>query len=399
MLKICAEKVTAGAARQLQALCPFGAFEYDGEALRINAACKVCRLCVKNGPPGMVQWQEEAQAPAGVDKAAWRGIAVFAEQFGGRIAPVVYELLGKARALADETAQPVYALLVGENMQPAAHQLLCYGADVVYVYDHAELKDFRVLPYAAAFTDFIQKIRPSSVLVGATNLGRSLAPRVAARFKTGLTADCTRLEIKADTDLVQIRPAFGGNIMAQIVTPGHRPQFCTVRYKIFSPPALQEPRGRIEVMSLQAVDLCDATQVLQVLPQEQHADISEAEAIVAVGRGIKAQKDLAMARHLAAALGAQMACTRPLIEKGWFDAKKQIGLSGRTVKPKIIVTLGVSGSVQFAAGMQNADLILAVNNDPAAPIFNIAHYAMVGDVYEVLPILLGRIQNGQKEVG
>lgn len=397
-LVIDAARVDAQAAEALQRICPFGAFEYKNEVLSINAACKMCRLCVKNGPIGVVRLVED-EAPEALDKAAWRGVAVYAEQQGGVLAPVVLELLGKAQELAAVAGHPVHALLLGSGMADMARELLCYGASKVFVYDDPTLEHFRVLPYAAAFEDFVARVRPSSMLVGATNLGRSLAPRVAARFGTGLTADCTRLEMRDNTDLVQIRPAFGGNIMAEIITPKHRPQFCTVRYKVCSAPCRAKPVGEVVPMCLPPEKLQCGTQVLEVRPRPAESDIAEAEAIVAVGRGVKSRKDLALAEELAAALGARLACTRPLIENGWFSPKKQIGLSGRTVKPKIIVTLGVSGSVQFLAGMQNAGCIVAVNCDENAPIFGIAHHGAVGDLYAVVPQLLKRIRTNGEACG
>ena len=235
-------------------------------------------------------------------------------------------------------------------------------------------------------------MRPSSILVGATALGRSLAPKVACRVHTGLTADCTMLEMKENTDLVQIRPAFGGNIMARIVTPNSRPQFCTVRYKIFSAPERCAPHGEIVRMPVDGELLRTGTTILSVTQKPAEADISDAEVIVAVGRGVRSREDISLARALADRLGAQLACTRPLVEAGWFDPRKQIGLSGRTVKPKLIVTLGVSGSVQFAAGMRNSPLIVAVNSDKNAPIFDIAHYGYVGDLYQVVPLLIRKME-------
>lgn len=389
------EKVTAAAAQQLMTLCPFNALEYDTGGLRVNAGCKMCRLCVKNGPEGLVEWVED-EAPAEPDLSGWHGVAVYAEQHNGTLAPVVAELLGKAAQLARVAGQPVVAVLIGHRVQPAARQLLAYGAQKVYLYDAPCFEHFGVLSYAGAFEDFIKKAKPSSVLVGATNLGRSLAPRVAARFGSGLTADCTRLEMRPDASLIQIRPAFGGNIMAQIVTPRHRPQFCTVRYKVFSAPARSAPAG--EIVPMQAPRVQNPVQVLQTTRRPAEMDISDADAIVAVGRGVKSEKDLALAKRLAGLLGAQLACTRPLIENGWFGPKKQIGLSGRTVAPKIIVTLGVSGSVQFVAGMQNAGCIMAINSDAQAPIFSVAHYALVGDLYAILPQMLEKIEQGKGQV-
>ena len=378
-------------AAALSALCPFDAIEYSGRALTINAACKMCGICVKNGPAGLVTLEEDAPARPEFDPENWRGVAVFAEQIDGAISPVVYELLGKARLLADSIGQPVYSLLIGSGMVDCAKSLLCYGADKVFVYDDEALRHFRALPWTAAFADFARRVKPGSVLVGATNLGRSLAPRVAVRLGTGLTADCTALEMRGNSDLVQIRPAFGGNIMAQIVTPRSRPQFCTVRYKVFSAPEKGEAAGEIVQMRLLPEQLADDAAFVRYAVKSEKVDISEAAAIVAVGRGIRNRKDIGLARRLADVLGAELACTRPLIENGWFGPKQQIGLSGRTVAPDILVTLGVSGSVQFAAGIQNSKCIIAVNSDECAPIFSIAHRGLVGDLYEIVPRLLDEI--------
>lgn len=381
---------------KLQALCPFGALVMENGQLQITAACKMCRLCVKNDASGTIEYLEGPKAEQEIDKAEWNGVAVYAQQENGALSPVVFELLGKAMELAHVIHHPVYAILIGHQVHEQAEALLAYGAEVVYVYDAKELEHFRVLPYAAVFEDFVHKVKPCSILVGATNVGRSLAPRVAARFGTGLTADCTRLEMKKNTDLVQIRPAFGGNIMAQIITPKHRPQFCTVRYKVFSAPCQSAPHGRIVSMDMEPEKLKCNTTVLESRVKKADNDISEADVLVVVGRGIKSEKDLQMAKQLADALGAQMACTRPLVENGWFGAKKQVGLSGRTVAPKVLVALGISGAVQFTAGIQNAGTVIAVNSDADAPIFDVAHYGLVGDLYEIVPRLLAQIE--KKEV-
>ena len=224
----------------------------------------------------------------------------------------------------------------------------------MFVYDHEELAEFRIEPYTAAFCDFIDKVKPSSILVGATNLGRQLAPRVAARCRTGLTADCTVLEMKDNTDLVQIRPAFGGNIMAQIITPNTRPQFCTARYKVFTEPKpVDDPKGEIVNMTVTSEMLKSAIEVISSTDKPKDIDIAEADVIVAVGRGASSEAMRAQAKELADLLGGVVACTRPMVESNIFDAKHQIGLSGRTVKPKLIICLGISGAVQFAAGMRS----------------------------------------------
>lgn len=384
------EKIDRETAEKIISVCHFGAISYDGK-LSISPACKMCKLCVKKGPAGAVTFEEDAPKNL-CDKSLWRGIAVYAEQRNGKVHPVSLELVGKARELSVVTGHPVYALLIGSGMDEIAKELLHYGVDKVFTYDDSRFENFVISPYAAAFTDFIEKVKPSSILVGATVLGRSLAPKVAARVHAGLTADCTMLEMKENTDLVQIRPAFGGNIMARIVTPNNRPQFCTVRYKIFSAPDRTEPHGELKKMVLPEEKFAGKTTVLKVVRKPEESDISDADVIVAVGRGLRSKDDIAMVKSFADRLGAHIACTRPLVEAGWFDAKHQIGLSGRTVKPRLIITAGISGSVQFAAGMRSSDVIIAVNTDKNAPIFDIAHFGFVGDLYEILPRLADEIK-------
>ncbi len=393
-IKIHEELVTAESAEALVSLCPFGAIEYNDGKLSINSGCKNCKMCVRKGPAGVMTWEEETVKA--IDKSLWKGIAVFAEERRGKIHPVTLELIGKAKELAAVIDHPVYAFLIGSAQDALAEELLHYGVDKVFVYDDPALAHFTISPYTAAFYDFIEKVKPSSILVGATNLGRSLAPRVAARAGTGLTADCTVLKMKENTDLVQIRPAFGGNIMAQIVTPNTRPQFCTVRYKIFSAPERNaETSGEIVRMAVTEEMLKSGTEVLEIREKPQEIDISEAETIVAFGRGLQKESDMEMVKELADLLGAQVACTRPVIEKGWLGPKKQIGLSGRTVKPKLIIAIGISGSVQFAAGMKGSDFIVAINEDPNAGVFDIAHLGLVGDLYEIVPALIEKIKEGR----
>lgn len=392
------DAVNADVAASLQKLCPFSAIDYINGELSINAACKGCKICIKKGPAGVLSWQDEEKKEI-IDKSLWRGVAVFAQCRDDGLHPVTAELIGKAKELAAVIGQEVLAVIIGCDLGCQIDELLSYGVDKVYAYDNPAFADFTITPYANAFYDFIDKVKPGSILVGATNIGRSLAPKVAARCNTGLTADCTVLEMKENTDLVQIRPAFGGNIMAQIVTPNARPQFCTVRYKVFS--AVQRNEnicGKVYNMEIASDLLLGKTQVISKVQKEKEVDISEAEIIVACGRGFKTQADIDLARNLAQLLGAQLACTRPLVEAGWFDPRRQIGLSGRTVKPKLIIALGISGSVQFAAGMNGSDRIVAVNSDPKAAIFNIAHIGLVGDIYEILPRLIEKIKEGRADV-
>ncbi|HBP38002.1 MAG TPA: electron transfer flavoprotein subunit alpha [Clostridiales bacterium] len=391
-LVIHSDKIDAEARQTLLKICPFHAFAVENGQLSVTAGCKMCGICVRKGPPGAITLEEVQTQALAIDKTQWRGIAVFADLSEGSLHPVTLELLGKARQLADSIDHPVYALLIGYQTGGQAEQLLDYGADEVFTYDDPRLADFLIEPYTAAAADFIRKVKPSALLVGATLAGRSLAPRIAARFRTGLTADCTALEIKPNTDLVQIRPAFGGNIMARIVTRNNRPQLCTVRYKVFNAPSrLANAGGKITPMQRQEEDLRSRVKLLGTTRKDTGIDLTAAEVIIAVGRGVKSKKDLALIEALADRIGAKMACTRPLVENGWFDPRRQIGLSGRTVSPRLIITVGISGSVQFVAGMKGAEMIIAINIDPQAGIFNVAHHAFVGDWYEILPRLVEEI--------
>lgn len=375
--------------------CPFQAIIIENGKITINAACRFCQICLKNCPQKAIMMIDDARMQ--VNKDDWKGILVFVEHLEGKIHPVTLELIGKAKELAENIAHPVYAVLMGNGIWDLSAELLNYGVDRVLVYDAPELRYYRVDNYANVFEDCIRNLKPSVVLIGATSMGRSLAPRMATRFRTGLTADCTKLEMKPDTDLVQIRPAFGGNIMARIVTTHTRPQFATVRYKVMERArCVENPRGRVELRSMDPLKLQSKIRVLKVMPKEKQPNISDAEVLVVGGRGLKDQKDLTMLEELALLLKGQLAVTRPLVEAGWAPYTRQIGLSGRTVKPKLIITCGVSGAVQFTACMNTAAYIVAINKDSNANIFKIAHYGVVGDLYEVVPALIQIIQEEGK---
>ena len=385
-------KVNEQVANELVGLCPFNAIEYKDRKLDINASCKTCRLCVRKGPAGVITWEEENIQT--INKDEWKGIAVFVELEQENIHPVVFELIGKAKELVQVTHHPVYAVLITNHTKAEKYknELLEYGVDKLFIYENDLYEFFNVERAAKAMEDFVNKIKPSTILYGGTALGRSFAPRIAAHFKTGLTADCTRLGMKENTDLIQVRPAFGGNIMAQIICTNRRPQMATVRYKIFKKPEKVAPNGEIVYMSTNTLDLKSAIKLLDLKHKEKIVDISEADVIVACGRAFKNADEMSIAYQLADALGGVVAVSRPMVENGIKDAKFQIGLSGKTVAPKLIITLGISGAVQFVAGMSGSDLIISVNTDPNAPIFDIAHYGIVDDVFKVVPKLLELIK-------
>jgi electron transfer flavoprotein alpha subunit len=391
MAKLVINQSLVGNIEDMIKLCPFSAMENKNGELSINAACKMCKICVKKGPKGAVEYVEEAVA--GVDKSLWKGIAVYVDHIDGSIHPVTYELIGKARELAAKINHPVYAVMMGSKISAESRELLHYNVDKVFVYDNERLDRFKIEPYTAVLEDFVEKLHPTAILMGATPVGRQLAPRLAARLKTGLTADCTILDINEETDLVQIRPAFGGNIMAQIQTPNHRPQMATVRYKVMDAPKRStEETGEIVTGEIDADKLSSKIEVLDIIAKEKEQHIEASEVLVVAGRGIKKEEDLQMVQELADLLGGQLACTRPMMEAGWLEPKRQVGLSGRTVRPKLIITVGVSGSVQFTAGMNNAEQIIAINKDESAPIFKTAHYGLVGDLYEIIPNLINQIK-------
>lgn len=376
--------------------CPFGALTMEADGIRVGETCRMCGVCVKTCPQDAIRFEQKAGE---VDKDAWNGILVYAEQEGADIHPVVYELIGEARKLASQVNYPVYAVLTGgSGTVENAHKLLAYGVEKAFAYEHPGLEGFKADCCADAVADCIASLRPSVVLIGATALGRSLAPRLSTRFHTGLTADCTKLEMRQNTDLVQIRPAFGGNIMAQILISNSRPQFATVRYKVMDrAPLVAHPTGTVEVCPVSDKLVRSGIRILEQTPIQRNKSIEEEEVLVVAGRGAKNEQLLSQARTLADLLGGQLCFTRPMVEAGYGDSAHQIGLSGRTVKPKLIITLGVSGAIQFTACMKQAECIVAVNSDPEALIFSVAHYCIVQDVGLVLPGLIQQIRE-RKEV-
>lgn len=390
-------KVNNQTAEAVMKVCPFGGLEYTDGKLNFTAGCKNCGLCVRKGPEGVVTFVEEADTTPKIDKSKWVGVSVFMEVDIDGIHPVSFELIGKAKELASVINHPVYAILIGskENNDKYINEILEYGVDKVFVYENEELKEFNMERYARCVENFIETVKPTVVLYGGTSLGRSFAPRIAAHFRTGLTADCTILGMKENTDLIQVRPAFGGNVMAQIVCPNHRPQMATVRYKIFKMPEKVTPFGETVYMDTKDIDMSSNIQIVEIKEKEKVTDISEADVIVACGRAFKTLEELALAEELANLLGGVVAVTRPLVEAGFKDAKFQIGLSGRTVAPKLIINLGISGAVQYTAGMTGSELIISVNDNPNASIFDVSHYGIVGDVFKVLPQLIENVKNGK----
>ena len=376
--------------------CPFGALTIEGGGIVVGDNCRMCGLCVRHCPEHAIKFEQQAKA---FDKDQWKHFLIYVEQERGEIHPVAYELIGEARKMAAKVGYQVNCVIVGgPGTWENAGGLLEYGVDKVYVYEHEGFTHFRADCYADAVADCIAANRPSSVLIGATSLGRSLAPRLSTRFHTGLTADCTELNIRENTDMIQIRPAFGGNIMAQIGITRSRPQFATVRYRVMDrAPRVEKPWGSLVRCAVNDQMAYSRIRVISSEVIEKQKSLEEEDVIVVAGRGVKTEKDVEMCRALAEALGGQLAFTRPMVESRFGDTAHQIGLSGRTVRPKLIITCGVSGAIQFTSCMNASDCIVAINNDPEAQIFKVAHYCIVDDLYQVVPRLTALVRDRKED--
>ena len=379
-----------------EAACPFGAISLkDGKATVDPEKCRFCGSCVQACPVNAIAMQKEEVQDA-VDKSLYKGVWVYAEQRHGEISSVVYELLNKGSELAKTLNVPLSAILIGSNISAKAQDLINRGADKVYVYDDPILAEFQDDPYSCILADLIKEEKPEIVLMGATNIGRSFASRVAAKIYTGLTADCTALEVDLETrNLMQTRPAFGGNIMATILTPRHRPQMATVRHKVFKEAKVQEGRtGEIINKTIDAQKIINRTKFIGFF-KDQTADIniSDADIIVSGGRGLGNPEGFKLIKELADLLGGAVGASRAAVDSDWIAYSHQVGQTGRTVAPKIYIACGISGQIQHMVGMSSSDTIIAINKDKDCPMMQTATYSLVGDLYEIIPAIIKEIKN------
>jgi caffeyl-CoA reductase-Etf complex subunit CarE len=375
-------------------VCPFGVLRLEGESLVIGEGCNLCGACVEVCEVEALALPE-VQGPAPRPGVPPDGVWVFAEQRRGELAPVTAELLGEARRLAAVLEVTVAAVLLGDGVEPLTQALLTAGADKVYLAEHPGLKDFLEETYAAAVTELARKFQPEIILAGATYLGRAFIPQVAAALKTGLTADCTAFAIDPEKRLLlQTRPAFGGNIMATIITPRTYPQMATARPGVFKPAApAADAAGeviRVEVAALNETPRCRF--VATVAEIKERIPLGAAEVIVAGGRGLKEAKHIKLLEELADLMGGAVGATRAVVDAGWIPYAHQIGQTGKTVSPKLYIACGISGASQHVVGMQSSDVIVAINKDPQAPIFQVADVGLVGDLFEIVPALIQEIK-------
>ncbi len=324
--------------------------------------------------------------------ADYKGVWVFAEQREGELQKVSLELLGEGRRQADKLGVKLTALLLGDNVAHLADELAKHGADEVLIAEDKNLAHYTTDAYTKVICDLANERKPGILFVGATFIGRDLGPRVAARLNTGLTADCTSIDVEVENgDLLATRPAFGGNLMATIACPAHRPQMATVRPGVFEKVNTDGANCKIEKVAVSLSDSDVRTKVLETVKTAKDiVDISEAKIIVAGGRGVGSKENFELVKELADALGGVVAGSRAAVEKGWIENAYQVGQTGKTVKPTIYIACGISGAIQHVAGMQDSEVIIAVNKDETAPIMQVADYGIVGDIKKVLPELIAQ---------
>lgn len=324
--------------------------------------------------------------------ADYKGVWVFAEQREGELQKVSLELLGEGRRVADKLGVKLTALLLGNNVEGLANTLAEHGADEILVAEDKNLQHYTTDAYTKVICDLVNERKPGILFVGATFIGRDLGPRIAARLSTGLTADCTSIDVEVeDGALLATRPAFGGNLMATIACPEHRPQMATVRPGVFEKVTTDPSKAKIEKVEVKLSDADVRTKVVETVKTAKDIiDISEAKIIVAGGRGVGSKENFALLKELADVLGGVVAGSRAAVEKGWIENAYQVGQTGKTVKPSIYIACGISGAIQHVAGMQDSDMIIAINKDETAPIFQVADYGIVGDLNKVLPELIAQ---------
>ena len=329
-----------------------------------------------------------------MDKAQYKNVYVFVEQREGVIQNVGLELLGKARELADALNEKVYAMLLGHDLTTQAQECIAYGADTVLRVDAPELATYVTEPYAQAIYQIIRDNKPSIVLIGATTIGRDLGPRLSARVETGLTADCTGLEVSEERDLLMTRPAFGGNLMATIICKEHRPQMSTVRPGVMRMGQRDEKRkGTIEDVKINFDKSKFRVRVLETVKQTKNlVDITEAHVLISGGRGVGNAEGFDMLRAMANTIGAEVSASRAMVDAGVLGHERQVGQTGKTVRPDLYFAMGISGAIQHLAGMEESEYIIAINKDKFAPIFNVADLGIVGDVRKIVPLLTEKLK-------
>ncbi|MFA5146326.1 MAG: electron transfer flavoprotein subunit alpha [Candidatus Omnitrophota bacterium] len=370
-------------------VCPFGAIQMaDKKAVIDLAKCTLCGACVDSCKFQAIILEKGASVKK--DLSAYKDVWVFCEQKKGVIQTISFELLGEGKKLVGKLGGKLCAVILGSGIGGKADELASRGADKVYMVDAPALASYQDDPYTNVLVDLVKEYKPEVLLCGATTIGRSLISRVAVRVNAGLTADCTGLDIDTkERLLLQTRPAFGGNIMATIITPNHRPQMSTVRHKVMKEAEVDRSRKAEVVKKTYGEDLLRSrTKLLDIVEEiEETVNLAEADIIVSGGRGLANPDNFSVVRDLAKVLGAAVGASRSAVDANWIPYSHQVGQTGKTVCPKLYIACGISGQIQHLIGMQSSKVIVAINKDPDAPIFKVATYGIVGDIFEVVPAL------------
>ncbi len=410
MLKIITEKCTG--CEVCIDKCPFDALKMENNIAVVDKnSCTMCGICVKSCEFDAIKLDKEKEKKNKAF-ADYSGVWVLAEQRENKLMEVSLELVSEGRKLADKLNEELSAVVLGSDIKDSAEKLIAHGADNVYLIEDERLKDYRTGPYTSIISEMINKFKPEIVILGATHNGRDLGPRISARINTGLTADCTELSIEEKRGiLLQTRPAFGGNLMATIICPEHRPQMATVRPGVMEKLEpdydrvgqireckidLEQDKIDSEVIKKSKIIRLDSntskfdfyTEIKEIV-KEAHGNVNleDADIIVAGGRGVGDPEGFKIIKNLAQTLNGEVGASRAVVDEGWIDKEHQVGQTGKTVKPKVYIACGISGAIQHKAGMNNSDIIIAVNTDSEAPIFEACDYGIVGDLHQIVPML------------
>ncbi len=374
-------------------VCPVGAISLINDKAYVSDECTLCRLCVDACGFGAISLPEVEKAPL-EDLSSYKDIWVYAEWRHGSIHRVSYELLTKGRELADKKGVKLCAVLLGYELNGLEKELFDYGTDIVYLVDHPSLKNFTDEVYGNVLAYLAKTYKPEILIAGATSMGRSFIPRVAALLQTGLTADCTDLDITEDGLLLQTRPAFGGNIMASILCPNRRPQMATVRPRVMKACKVAERKEGLVERPFVPEELFKTS--IEVL-EEKFVDVGEvpiveADVVISGGRGLQKKENFEMLKELARLLNGAVGASRGAVEAGFADPSQQVGQTGRTVSPTLYMAIGISGAIQHVVGMQGSKIIVAINKDSSAPIFDVCNFGVVADLFEFVPEFIRKLK-------
>ena len=375
--------------------CPFGALELENGIAKVLSNCNLCGACIDACSIEAITLERDKSSSEKMDISQFKGVWVIAEHYKGKIHNVAFQLLGKGRELSDILGVNLTLVILGANFDEKLDNFSQYGMDEIIYVRSPILKNYYSDLYVKVISELINEYKPEIILIGATPTGRDFAPRIAKKLNAGLTADCTGLEINLETkNLLQTRPTFGGNIMATIRTPSSRPQMATVRPGIFKALEKKEKDVGIRTIDYTFSEKDSVSKIVKVINTSINSvNLEDAKIIVAGGRGVGSKENFKLIEDLAIVLGAELGGSRITVELNWLDPDRQIGQTGVTVSPKLYIACGISGAIQHVVGMENSDVIVAINKDPNAPIFNVAHYGIVGDLNEVIPIMIGELKS------